>query len=88
MIVNLFDFLQVYLERFNRIRKFIPRILNIILKGKNYRVRIAVPLAELILIPTGIGVCLDLRYLDECIPTVPRFDEIMVFVGSEAMCSS
>jgi len=47
-----------------------------------------VPLAELILVPTGIGVRLDLRYPDDRIPAVPRFVEIMVFVGSEAIRSS
>ena len=46
------------------------------------------PLAEIILVPTGIGVCLDLRYPDECTPAVPRFVEIMVLGGSEAICSS
>ncbi len=47
-----------------------------------------VPLVELILIPTGIGAYFDLGYTDERTPAVPRFVEIMVFVGSEAMCSS
>jgi len=55
---------------------------------KNYRVWIAVPLAEIILVPTGIGLRLDLRYSDERTLAVPRFVEIMVLSGSEAIFSS
>jgi hypothetical protein len=57
-------------------------------KKKNYRVRVAVPLAELILYPTDTSVRFDLGNTDERTPAVPRFVKIMVFAGSEAIFSS
>jgi len=61
---------------------------KLIKKIKNYRVRVAVPLAELILYPAGTIARLDLGYTDERIPDVPRFVDIMEFVDSEVIFSS
>jgi len=52
---------------------------------KNYRVRIEVPLAELIRSPFVGNLFSDLGYTDAFIPTVPRFVQIMVVAGKEAI---
>ncbi len=61
---------------------------EITINKKNYRVRIAVPLAELILSPLIRFFLCVLVYTDDFIPTVPRFVQITVSAGKEAIILS